>query len=115
MAPRRRRASPSDPETLVVDRARTRLRPPPRFRVLLHDDDFTTQEFVVEILETLFNHPTAEAIRIMLDVHHQGLGLAGVFSHEVAEAKATEVIRRARAQDFPFLATIEPEADPEAN
>jgi ATP-dependent Clp protease adaptor protein ClpS len=79
--------------------------------VLLHDDDFTTMEFVVGILETIFGHAHEVASRIMLDVHEKGIGLAGVYPHEVAEAKAAEVIRRARAAEFPFLATIEPEAD----
>ena len=90
---------------------RSRLQRPPRFKVLLHDDDFTTMDFVVEMLERLFNHPHDAAVQIMLDVHQKGIGLAGVYPHEVAEAKAAEVIRRARAAEFPFLATIEPDQD----
>ena len=88
---------------------RRRLQRPRLFRVLLHDDDFTTMDFVVEVLETLFHHPRAEATRIMLDVHHKGIGLAGVFAHEVAETKAAKVMEAARAQEFPFLCTVEPD------
>jgi ATP-dependent Clp protease adaptor protein ClpS len=111
VATKRRREAKETPETQVLERTRAKLQRPPRFRVLLHDDDFTTQEFVVELLESLFNQPPEEAVRIMLDVHHKGIGLAGIFAHEVAEAKAAETIRRARAQEFPFLATLEPEQE----
>jgi ATP-dependent Clp protease adaptor protein ClpS len=109
MAGRRKRERASETTTAVAQR--TRLQPPPRFRVLLHDDDFTTMEFVTELLESLFGHPHDAAVQIMLDVHQKGIGLAGVYPHEVAEAKAAEVIRRARAAEFPFLATIEPDRE----
>jgi ATP-dependent Clp protease adaptor protein ClpS len=66
-------------------------------------------DFVVEVLESIFRHPRAEATRIMLDVHTKGIGLAGVFPHEIAETKAAKVMEAARAQEFPFLATVEPE------
>jgi ATP-dependent Clp protease adaptor protein ClpS len=86
-----------------------RLQRPPLFRVLLHDDDFTTMDFVVEVLEVIFRHPRAEATRIMLDVHNKGVGLAGVYPHEIAETRAAKVMEAARAQEFPFLCTVEPE------
>jgi ATP-dependent Clp protease adaptor protein ClpS len=86
-----------------------RLQRPRLFRVLLHDDDFTTMEFVVEVLKTIFRYPTAEATRIMLDVHTKGIGLAGTFPYEIAETKAARVMEAARAQEFPFLCTLEPE------
>ena len=101
----------SESGTATVVERRTHLKRPPRYRVLLHDDDFTTMEFVVEVLEQLFSQPHGAALQIMMDVHLKGVGLAGIYPHEVAEAKAAEVIRRARAQDFPFLATIEAQED----
>jgi ATP-dependent Clp protease adaptor protein ClpS len=99
---------PSQGGTSTVVERRTKLRAPPPYRVLLHDDDFTTMDFVVEVLETIFGHGRDAATRIMLDVHQKGIGLAGVYPHEIAEAKASEVMRWARAEQFPFLATIEP-------
>jgi ATP-dependent Clp protease adaptor protein ClpS len=85
-----------------------RLKQPPLYRVLIHDDDFTTMDFVVEVLLTIFHHPRIEAVRIMLDVHHKGIGLAGVYPHEVAETKASRVMEAARAKEFPLLCTVEP-------
>ncbi len=83
-----------------------------RFRVLLlHDDDFTTMEFVEEILESVFGHDPDAATHIMLDVHTKGVGLAGVFPFEVAEAKVGKVTELAQAEGFPFLATTEPDED----
>jgi ATP-dependent Clp protease adaptor protein ClpS len=98
-------------ETSTAVASRPKLRAPPPYRVLLHDDDFTTMDFVVEILEGLFGHGREAATGIMLDVHQKGIGLAGVYPHEIAEEKAAEVIRRARAAEFPFLATIEPDEE----
>jgi ATP-dependent Clp protease adaptor protein ClpS len=102
-------ASASDVE--VLPRQEKKLSPPRRFRVLLHDDDFTTMDFVVRILESIFGHDPANATRIMLDVHTKGIGLAGVFAFEVAEAKVNKVLELAQAEGFPFLATSEPEEE----
>ena len=82
---------------------------PPLFKVLLHNDDFTTMEFVVEILGQVFHRPEAEALQIMLAVHHQGVGVAGVYPYEIAEAKVGRVTQLAGAQDFPLLCTLEQE------
>ena len=82
---------------------------PPLFRVLLHNDDFTTMEFVVEILQHVFHRPEAEALQIMLAVHQQGVGVAGVYTYEIAEAKVSQVTNLAGAQEFPLLCTLEEE------
>ena len=82
---------------------------PPLFKVLLHNDDFTTMEFVVEILEHVFHRPETEALQIMLAVHHQGVGVAGVYPYEIAEAKVSRVTQLAGAEDFPLLCTLEQE------
>lgn len=88
---------------------------PRKFKVLLHDDDFTTMEFVVGVLREVFGHGLQAATRLMLDVHEKGVGMAGVYPHEVAEAKADKVIELARREEFPFLATLEPaDSDGEA-
>jgi len=86
-----------------------RLKRPKRFRVLLHNDDYTTMEFVVDVLQHVFHHPLPEATRIMLDVHHRGLGIAGVYPRDVAETKALQVTEQARAQGMPLLVTTEPD------
>ena len=82
---------------------------PPLFKVLLHNDDFTTMEFVVDILLQVFHRPEPEALQIMLAVHHQGVGVAGVYTYEIAEAKVNRVAELAGAEDFPLLCTLEQE------
>ena len=93
----------------VVEEAegKAKLERPPLYRVLLHNDDYTTMEFVVFILQTVFNHGESEAIRIMLNVHKQGIGLAGVFTYEIAEMKVERVTSIAQANEFPLLCTME--------
>jgi ATP-dependent Clp protease adaptor protein ClpS len=88
---------------------REKIEPPKRFKVLLHNDDYTTQDFVVGILIHYFHKAPAEAVHIMLQVHHHGVGVAGVFPRDVAETKVHEVTLEARAQGMPLLLTVEPE------
>jgi ATP-dependent Clp protease adaptor protein ClpS len=61
------------------------------------------------VLETVFSHPSPVAMRIMLSIHHRGVGIAGVFPHEIAETKATKVMEMAREAEYPLLCTVEPE------
>jgi len=81
---------------------------PSLFKVLLHNDDYTTMEFVVWILESVFNMPEEQAIQVMLNVHLRGIGVAGFYTYEVAEMKVEKTISLAREQEFPLLATMEP-------
>ena len=99
--------------TLTESRSDQELQKPRMWRVLLHNDDYTTQEFVVWVLETIFQKPYAEAFAIMLSVHQSGLGVAGVYTHEVAETKLKTTMQTAEAHEFPLLVTMEPEAGPQ--
>jgi ATP-dependent Clp protease adaptor protein ClpS len=93
----------------VLERTKPETKKPELYRVLLLNDDYTTMDFVVEVLESIFHKQPAEAFRIMMAVHTQGKGLCGVYPHEVAETKVATVIERARASGFPLLAAMEPE------
>jgi ATP-dependent Clp protease adaptor protein ClpS len=95
------------------DRSDTRLEKPRLWQVLLHNDDYTTQEFVVWVLETVFQQPRAEAFAIMMRVHRSGLGIAGVFTKDVAETKAAATRRLAEQHEYPLLVTMEPAPEPE--
>ncbi len=93
----------------VLEEKKTDVRKTPLYRVLLHNDDYTTMPFVVEILETIFQKSPAEAHRIMMHVHTRGHGVCGVYPHEIAETKVDLVHRRAREKEFPLRATLEEE------
>lgn len=79
------------------------------YRVLLHNDDYTTMEFVVDVLVRFFRKSPTEAARIMLEVHTRGVGVAGTFTREVAETRVAQVSEAAREEGYPLLLTIEPE------
>src|SRR5436189_2335259 len=98
---------------LTQSRSEEKVERPRFWRVLLHNDDYTTQEFVVWVLETIFQKPYAEAFTIMMSVHRSGLRVAGVFTHEVAETKLRTTMQTAEAHEFPLLVTMEPDASPE--
>jgi ATP-dependent Clp protease adaptor protein ClpS len=95
-------------ETALATESEERLERPRRFRVLLLNDDYTTMEFVVMILMNVFHHPEARAVEIMLHVHHHGVGVAGVYPHQVAETKVVQVSELARSHEFPLRCTMEP-------
>ena len=90
------------------------FRSPRLYAVLLHNDDYTTREFVVQVLHSVFHRSEQDAIRIMLHVHHNGVGVAGVFTREVAETKMQRTERLARQQEFPLRLTMEPEEEEDA-
>jgi len=100
---------PSDGDTVVERRTRpeTRTRKPPMYKVILLNDDYTPMEFVVEILKVVFNKQHAEATRIMLHVHQNGMGVAGVFPYEIAETKVRTVEELARQSEFPLKCVME--------
>ncbi len=93
----------------VIDKSDTdhSLKRPPLYRVIFHNDDYTSMEFVVAVLMEVFFHDEPRARAIMIDVHEKGKGVAGVFTHEVAETKAVKTMAIARQNDFPLEVTIE--------
>ncbi|HEY2829643.1 MAG TPA: ATP-dependent Clp protease adaptor ClpS [Thermoanaerobaculia bacterium] len=97
----------ADFEEAAVAESREKVEEPPLFKVLLHNDDYTTMEFVVWVLESIFNMPADQAIQVMLNVHTQGIGVAGVYTYEIAEMKVNRTTDLARENEFPLLCTME--------
>ena len=96
-----------DEETVVEERTKPVV--PRRYKVIFHNDDYTTMEFVVECLTRFFRKTETEATHIMLTVHRSGAAVAGVFTREVAETKVAETMDHARANGMPLMLTAEPE------
>jgi len=93
----------------VLEEIKEKITEPPMYKVLLHNDDYTTKAFVVEILTAVFNKSIDEATRLMWQVHHNGVGVCGVYPYEVAETKVNLVTRIARENGFPLKTTMERE------
>jgi ATP-dependent Clp protease adaptor protein ClpS len=93
----------------VLERTRSAVKQPILFKVILHNDDYTTMAFVVEILEAVFFKPPAEAYRIMMKVHTEGNAICGLYTHEIAESKVAAVHAHAQRQGFPLRASLEPD------
>jgi len=92
---------------VAVDEARPKVKPPPLYRVVLINDDFTPMEFVVDILESIFGMPRTRATQVMLEVHTKGKGICGVFNFEIAETKVAQVMSFASQHQHPLLCTME--------
>jgi len=93
----------------VVEKTREKTQTPKLYKVLLHNDDYTTMEFVLVVLETIFNMSPAEAHRVMMHVHTNGIGIAGVYTHEVAETKVALTEAAAKDAGHPLRCSLEPE------
>ena len=91
----------------VLERTRPQTKKPTLYNVILHNDDYTTMQFVVEVLETIFHKTPAQAFRVMMHVHTRGKGLCGAYPYEVAETKVSMVHDHAQAQGFPLRASME--------
>lgn len=96
-----------DHHGLVLEEAKPRLKPPPEYKVVLLNDDYTPMEFVVEVLEQFFHLDRSRATQIMLHVHTRGKGVCGVFNYEIAETKVAQVSEYARKHQHPLLCTME--------
>ena len=105
MAPKRK----TETDDLAVAESSDKVERPPLYKVLLHNDNYTTMEFVVYVLVTVFRKSEGEAFKIMLAVHEQGIGVAGVYPFEIAETKAQKVIEMARANEYPLMCSIQEE------
>ncbi len=94
-------------DTATDTRTERRLKKPKLYKVLLHNDDYTTMEFVVYVLQGIFHRSETEAMQIMLHVHRNGIGVAGVYTREVAETRVSQVEALARANEFPLRCSME--------
>jgi ATP-dependent Clp protease adaptor protein ClpS len=93
----------------IAEKTRKKLEKPKLYKVLLHNDDYTTMEFVVAILREVFHHNEVDATRIMLHVHQNGMGVAGVYTFEVAETRVRKTLAMAKEAQYPLMCTMEPE------
>ena len=93
----------------VLTDTESKLEKPKLYKVLLHNDDFTTMEFVVFVLQYVFNRNEADAFTIMLKVHNEGMGVAGIYPFEIANMKSQKAVNLARAREYPLLCTVEEE------
>jgi len=93
-------------ESAVAENAE-KVAQPPLYKVLLHNDDYTTMDFVVWILQSIFTMPEEQAVQVMLNVHMKGVGVAGIYTFEIAEMKVEKVTAMAREHEFPLLCTME--------
>ena len=99
-----------DDDTLLRERVKPRARPP-RYQVVMLNDDFTPMEFVVDVLEVVFQMPKPQAVHVMLQVHHHDRGICGVYSFDVAESKVRDVLNYARQNQHPLLCHVEAVSD----
>ena len=99
----------SDKQEDVLEEIKENIAEPPMYKVLLHNDDFTTKAFVVEILTAVFNKSVEEATNLMWLVHRNGVGVCGVYPYELAETKINIVTKVARENGFPLKTTMEKE------
>ena len=99
----------SDEQVTTRTKTEKKVKKPPLYKVLVHNDHYTTREFVVFILTAIFHKGESEAIQIMLHVHNNGVGITGVFTFEIAETKVQTVEALAREHEFPLKLTLEPE------
>lgn len=100
---------PDDGDTAVVTKTRAKTARPPLYKVMLLNDDYTPMEFVVHVLERFFGLSHAQSFEIMLTVHKKGLAVVGVFTHEIAETKVSQVMDFARRHEHPLQCTMEKE------
>lgn len=96
-------------ENEVATESKTETKRPRRYKVLLHNDDYTTMEFVVHVLKKFFNKSYSEAEAIMLEIHNKGKGNCGIYTREIAEMKSNQVTGYAQEKNQPLKSTIEPE------
>jgi len=95
--------------TGTVHKIKVQIQKPKKYKVLMHNDDFTTMEFVVEVLMDVFNKSELDAVLIMQNIHYEGIGLCGIYTKEIAETKVIQAKELAKANKFPLKCTMEEE------
>ena len=103
----RRQGETDDVGVVTSTRTERKLKTPKLYKVLLLNDDYTTMEFVVYVLQSIFHLPESEAVQIMLHVHKNGMGVAGVYPHEIAETRVAQVEALAREHEYPLRCSME--------
>lgn len=96
-----------DVDGAVITQTRSKTKKPSMYKVLMLNDDYTPMDFVVHVLQKFFKMPEPQAMRVMLQVHQQGIGVCGVFSFEIAESKVRQVVDYARKYEHPLQCTLE--------
>jgi len=96
-----------EPNIIVKQKDKVKIKKPKNYKVVMYNDDYTTMEFVINILVSVFNKKLMEAEKIMLDVHEKGKGLAGIYSHDIAITKVSTAMTMAKEKGFPFKLTVE--------
>lgn len=97
-------------ESDTIEQVETKLRPPSMYNVLLHNDDYTPMDFVIDVLQRFFRLDNQEATEVMLNVHYKEVGICGTFSAEIAETKVMQVMNYARQNEHPLRCSMEKEA-----
>jgi ATP-dependent Clp protease adaptor protein ClpS len=97
-----------DEQSGVATVRKEKLQAPRKYKVIMHNDDYTTMEFVILVLQKLFNKTTSEAQAIMLEVHTRGFGICGIYTYEVAESKVAKVTKYARENGHPLKCSTDP-------
>ena len=95
----------------VRERQKNNLKEPRRYKVIIHNDDFTTMDFVVEVLKTVFFYSDEKAEELMLQVHHSNKAVVGIYTYDIAVSKANKATNMAREKGFPLRLTVEPEEE----
>ena len=95
----------------VRERQKNNLKEPRLYKVIIHNDDFTTMDFVVEVLKTVFYYSNEKAESLMLQVHHANKAVVGIYTYDIAVSKANKAINMAREKGFPLRLTVEPEEE----
>ena len=96
-----------EPAHILNQKSKVKVKKPKQYKVIMHNDDYTTMEFVIEVLVRIFNKKLEEAQKVMLDVHKAGKGIAGIYSYDIAMTKASTAMNWAKEEGFPFKLSVE--------
>ncbi|AJA48780.1 ATP-dependent Clp protease adapter protein ClpS [Clostridium pasteurianum DSM 525 = ATCC 6013] len=96
-------------KAVVKEENRIKIKKPRMYKVIMHNDDYTTMEFVIKVLTEVFNKDAIEATKIMYDVHKKGIGIAGVYTYDIAKTKLNQAMDMAEKSGFPFKLSMEEE------